>query len=520
MEMREGKPESMCRVCGDKASGKHYGVPSCDGCRGFFKRSIRRNLDYVCKDGGRCVVDVSRRNQCQACRFSKCLRVNMKKDAVQNERARRPMLANQQHFTMPKLSYNFARHPSIFPSDLAVSSFPSPNYNTVTSSETRTPNAFHEFLRYPDALSPDVQLAPLLSTHVSSLNTLNPYKIPLFPTRLHYPTSVGYFPTNIFYPPVSSESFLHFDAESNKPAMDLSFPKAFQPFQDSIRKPDPQLPDKAKEDEVSSTEEACKKDHSIDTLNRIDPKMQLFYNYQPPVNFVTKDKSLYDRDSENPFRYSLERDKTVQEPESTKGCDDKPPISITREWHGGTIYDRNTKLLVSIAKWLHSVTTLHQMKQDEKMLLLYSNWKELYVLTAAQHNFYFKEEDFLTSELIRKQPQVKEEFKSLISLVKKISKNHLDNIEFGCLKSALLFRTDTLDCPAPNHIEKLQGQTLMTLQTHCSNKDSNRLGKLMLLLPSVCYIANQGLLEKMIFPTITASGIHETLSHILLYTSF
>lgn len=74
------KPEVLCRVCGDKASGKHYGVASCDGCRGFFKRSIRRNLEYVCKENGRCIVDVTRRNQCQACRFRKCLQVNMKKD--------------------------------------------------------------------------------------------------------------------------------------------------------------------------------------------------------------------------------------------------------------------------------------------------------------------------------------------------------------------------------------------------------------------------------------------------------
>ena len=52
----------------------------CDGCRGFFKRSIRRNLEYVCKESGQCIIDVARRNQCQACRFRKCLQVKMNKD--------------------------------------------------------------------------------------------------------------------------------------------------------------------------------------------------------------------------------------------------------------------------------------------------------------------------------------------------------------------------------------------------------------------------------------------------------
>ncbi|XP_025108699.1 orphan steroid hormone receptor 2-like [Pomacea canaliculata] len=75
-----------CVVCGDRASGRHYGAISCEGCKGFFKRSIRKQLGYACRGSRDCPVTKLHRNRCQYCRLQKCLAVGMRSESVQQER--------------------------------------------------------------------------------------------------------------------------------------------------------------------------------------------------------------------------------------------------------------------------------------------------------------------------------------------------------------------------------------------------------------------------------------------------
>ncbi|RCU01388.1 hypothetical protein DVA78_19880, partial [Acinetobacter baumannii] len=75
-----------CVVCGDKASGRHYGAVSCEGCKGIFKRSVRKNLTYSCRSSQDCVINKHHRNRCQFRRLKKCLEMGMKMESVQSER--------------------------------------------------------------------------------------------------------------------------------------------------------------------------------------------------------------------------------------------------------------------------------------------------------------------------------------------------------------------------------------------------------------------------------------------------
>lgn len=82
-QQSEKQPQHIeCVVCGDKSSGKHYGQFTCEGCKSFFKRSVRRNLTYTCRANRNCPIDQHHRNQCQYCRLKKCLKVGMRREGI------------------------------------------------------------------------------------------------------------------------------------------------------------------------------------------------------------------------------------------------------------------------------------------------------------------------------------------------------------------------------------------------------------------------------------------------------
>ncbi|XP_063071487.1 vitamin D3 receptor B [Engraulis encrasicolus] len=72
----------ICGVCGDKATGFHFNAMTCEGCKGFFRRSMKRKATFTCPFNGSCNITKDNRRHCQACRLKRCVEIGMMKEFI------------------------------------------------------------------------------------------------------------------------------------------------------------------------------------------------------------------------------------------------------------------------------------------------------------------------------------------------------------------------------------------------------------------------------------------------------
>ncbi|VDM98005.1 unnamed protein product, partial [Thelazia callipaeda] len=122
--------DNLCIICDDKSSGYHYGVICCEDCKMFFRKSVELDLPYICYKQGRCSVDRKVRNRCRGCRFSKCLRVGMRRELVLLDRIQRRLIKDDDYNredvkdldeTLELAQVIIGMYRKVFPSTLTIS---------------------------------------------------------------------------------------------------------------------------------------------------------------------------------------------------------------------------------------------------------------------------------------------------------------------------------------------------------------------------------------------------------------
>ncbi|CAM9418249.1 unnamed protein product [Lampetra planeri] len=84
-EEEDDNAPRICGVCGDRATGYHFNAMTCEGCKGFFRRSMKRSASFTCPFDGRCSITKDNRRHCQSCRLKRCKDIGMMKELIMTE---------------------------------------------------------------------------------------------------------------------------------------------------------------------------------------------------------------------------------------------------------------------------------------------------------------------------------------------------------------------------------------------------------------------------------------------------
>ncbi|KAK4474995.1 hypothetical protein MN116_002095 [Schistosoma mekongi] len=483
----------MCSICSDRASGKHYGVFSCEGCKGFFKRTVRKELTYICRDNQECQIDKRLRNRCQYCRFQKCLRVGMRREAVQEERQQQQLQSEVQ------------------------SSPTQPDQNRELS-DTQLTNT----LDYKCVIAKqDILLKITSCTSIPS-----PHSIPNFylesdekcvhPSKNNLNLSVaGSYPSQEL--PVirnlENNEMLHLDTQyvPKLPAI-IPPPDALE----CIRTAESTISGRRKRwlggqcptdiggglqdfdnlNWLDNTLEKCTSDH-LPLLDLVIWSSKLPYICQLSCNIhLELLKSACMQLIIVNLVYWLANDRKPCSSSSTVSTSKLPstidpdPITDTASINPNNSPLHSTLSSVTDASFKDSATRIEVCKSDDPLEKMdyYSNFPEFHLLI----NLTAKPVDNLlisseSSNLLHKRNTIRV-YKLIHNLAAKLRMLNLDPVELGCLKLILLLNPDSLTClnNIRSVIELLRDQVYTGLEYYCNqvwpNAPHGRMGRLLLKL--------------------------------------
>ncbi|XP_052781212.1 orphan steroid hormone receptor 2-like isoform X2 [Mya arenaria] len=443
-----------CLVCGDRASGRHYGAISCEGCKGFFKRSIRKQLGYACRGNKDCPVTKPNRNRCQYCRLQKCLGIGMRSESVQQER--KPSDKEKLSPTM----VSTASQKIYIRKDLQSPSTAIPMFGQrdedQAGGDAGSQSTANLLASLQERLVPTDQGPLVLGTTTTSNTDLSTLANVVTTLALMGGKTEGDQPVSNGDPTDVNQSVAK--------AFD-TLAKAIQPQSNTSQ--DASLnTDQSSSDYAEMADEGC-------------------IEIEGPI--LTRQNFVFSLTTPSPM-----------------------PAYLNVHY----ICESASRLLFLSMHWTRSIAAFNVLSSDVQTLLVRSCWSGLFTLGLAQHAETMSLSTMLMAILNHLQSSMEsdkavgDKVKSVIehilklqSYIQKMQALQVDNQEYAYLKALLLFSPDNPSLPNTGQVEKIQEKVQNEFQQYLQESlpdDSDRLSKLLLRLPPL-HALQANIMEELFF---------------------
>ncbi|XP_069142592.1 orphan steroid hormone receptor 2-like isoform X6 [Argopecten irradians] len=457
-----------CVVCGDKASGRHYGVISCEGCKGFFKRSIRKQLGYACRGNKDCPVNKPHRNRCQYCRLQKCLAVGMRSESVQQER--KPPEKEKVPTTVATSTQRIYIRKDLNSPSAAIPTF------TAKIPEEMTPRAASNLLANLQERIVQTDQGSLVLSANSPQTTAN--------TDLSTLASVVTTLANM--------------GKKNQDEVDLQIPHPFETSTVTTSSVAKAFDTLAKAVQTQQNLNTSQMDNSGICDSSMD---QSGLSMDTSASDYSRDPVVLDIDGPilngQNFQFML----TTPSP---------MPAYLNVHY----ICESASRLLFLSMHWTRSIPAFQILSQDIQTILVKSCWSELFTLGLAQCANNMSLSTILMAILNHLQTALQqdknsaERVKTVIDHILKLQ-NYIHSMhtlqvteqEYAYLKALMLFSPDNHTLTNSSQIERIQEQVQRELSQHLQQVQPNnmdRMGKLMLRLPPL-HALSPGVMEELFF---------------------